>query len=122
MDFESWDVDLASGEAKHECGCVIRIEGDPQNPTSVDPSHFPKSLNFIDQAHLLRCGVEALANAAREGGFQGQVGSRDDRPVKVKSRTAQELERKARMFAENPGKPKRAVLSLKKRQPDRVSD
>ncbi|UTF61414.1 hypothetical protein [Gilvimarinus sp. DA14] len=122
MDFETWDVDLTSGEAKHDCGCVIRVEGDPQNPMSVDPSNFPKNLNFIDQARLLRCGIEALAAAAREHGFQGQVGGRDDASIKVKSRTAQELERKARMFAENPGKPKRAVLSLKKRQPQPVSD
>ncbi|WP_020210305.1 hypothetical protein [Gilvimarinus chinensis] len=114
MDFESWEVDLASGEAKHASGCVIRVEGDPQNPTSVDPSNFPKNLNFVDQARLLRCGVQALENAAREVGFTGQFTAREDRAVKVKSRTAQELERQARMFAENPGKPKRAVLSLKK--------
>ncbi|WP_339617592.1 hypothetical protein [uncultured Gilvimarinus sp.] len=120
MDFESWDVDLPAGEARHSSGCIIRVEGDPRNPSSVDPSHFPKSLNFIDQARLLRCGVEALANAAAEGGAPIARERDEGTSVKVKSRTVQDLEQKAKMFADNPDKPKRAVLSLKKRE--RVSD
>lgn len=120
MDFESWDVDLASGEARHECGCVVRVEGDPQNPMSVDPSNFPKDMSFVDQARLLRGGVEALANAARNGGYSGAQAR--EASVKVKSRTAQELERKARLFADNPDKPKRAVLSLKKRSSPAATD
>lgn len=117
MDFESWDVDLAAGEARHASGCIIRVEGDPRNPSSVDPSHFPKTLNFIDQARLLRCGVEALASAAAEGGFSAPRERDDSASVKVKSRTVRDLEQKAKMFADNPDKPKRAVLSLKKREP-----
>ncbi|MDO3382979.1 hypothetical protein [Gilvimarinus algae] len=119
MDFETWDVDLASGEARHACGCIIRIEGDPQNPSSVDPSHFPKSLNFIDQARLLRCGVQALANAAEQGGSGARLGQAQS---PAKSRTVRELEEKARMFAENPGRPKRAVLSLKRNREEKVTE
>ncbi|WP_049723777.1 hypothetical protein [Gilvimarinus polysaccharolyticus] len=115
MNFEAWDVNLAAGEARHSCGCIIRIEGNPRNPSAVDPSHFPKSMNFIDQARLLRCGIEALALAAEQGG--APAGQDDDGvSVKIKSRTVLDLEQKAKMFAENPDKPKRAVLSLKKRE------
>lgn len=119
MDYELWDVDLVAGEARHDCGLVIRVEGNPASPSSVDPTNFPKSLSFADQARLLRCGVEALAKAAQQRSDDSLPG----RGSKVKSRTAQSLEEKARLFAENPDKPKRAVLSLKRRKaPDSPSD
>ncbi|MDO3388195.1 hypothetical protein QWI17_20280 [Gilvimarinus sp. SDUM040013] len=114
MDFDCWDVNLAAGVASHASGCTIRVEGDPSNPSSVDPANFPKSMNFLDQARLLRCGVEALAAAAREGGYQPS--SAANTGATVKSRTAKSLEEKARLFAENPDKPKRAVLSLKRKK------
>ncbi|MBU2884700.1 hypothetical protein KO507_02860 [Gilvimarinus agarilyticus] len=114
MDFEQWQVDINAGEARHECGLIIRVEGDPANPSSVDPNNFPKSLSFVDQARLLRCGMEALASAAQSGGYRSSTGPS---PTRVKSKTAQSLEEKARLFAENPDKPKRAVLSLKRRKP-----
>lgn len=113
MDFENWDVDLAAGVASHESGCTIRVEGDPSNPSSVDPTNFPKSLNFLDQARLLRCGVEALVKAAQSGGAV-----RSGSGAAQKSKTVKSLEEKARLFAENPDKPKRAVLSLKRRKPE----
>lgn len=112
MDFENWDVDLVAGVASHESGCTIRVEGDPSNPSSVDPTNFPKSLNFLDQARLLRCGVEALVKAAESG----SVSRSGSGAVAQKSKTVKSLEEKARLFAENPDKPKRAVLSLKRRK------
>jgi hypothetical protein len=115
MDFESWDVDLAAGEARHGSGCVVRVEGNPSDPSAVEPSGFPEALNYIDQARLLRCGIEALAQAADRGGARGT------RPP-AKSQTVKALEKKAQLFADNPDKPKRAVLSLKKRSREPVSE
>lgn len=120
MDFESWDIDVATGEARHSCGCIIRVEGDPRNPSSVDPSHFPKDLNFIDQARLLRCGLEALSRATPASAAGSAKEAAEGTNIKIKSRRVQDLEQQAKMFADNPDKPKRAVLSLKKRE--RVSD
>lgn len=117
MDFENWDVDLAAGEARHESGCVVRVEGDPANPSSVDPTNFPKSLSFLDQARLLRCGVEALAKASQGVSYGADGQDLGRKKVREKSKTAQALEEKARLFAENPDKPKRSVLSLKRRKP-----
>lgn len=115
MDFESWDVDLAVGEARHDSGCVIRVEGHPSDPSAVEPSGFPETLNYIDQARLLRCGIEALAQAADRGAAHSARGS-------AKSQTVKDLEKKAQLFADNPDKPKRAVLSLKKRQREPVNE
>lgn len=104
IDYEAWTVDADEGVARHASGAVICIEGDPANPTAVDPKDFPKDLSFLDQARLLRCGMAALAAGA------GSARSR----ARSKSTVAEELEQKAKMFAERPDKPKRAVLSLKK--------
>ncbi len=106
IDFDAWTVDTAQGIARHDCGAVIEVEGDPANPTAVDPRDFPKSLDFLEQARLLRSGMEALAAAGR---------SRPGRDQKAgKSAVVENLEQQAKMFAERPDKPQRAVLSRKK--------
>lgn len=106
INFDAWTVDTARGIARHECGALIEVEGNPANPSAVDPRDFPKSLDFLEQARLLRSGMEALAAA---GGRQGR-----DPKSAAKSTVVETLEQQAKMFAERPDKPKRAVLSRKK--------
>lgn len=107
IDFDAWTVDLLSGTARHASGALIQIEGDAANPSSVDPNNFPKELDFLQQARLLRSGMEALAKAARQNPLSA-------RAVKSKNSVAEALEEKAKMFAERPDKPQRPVLSRKK--------
>lgn len=107
IDFDAWTVDLLSGTARHTCGAVIQVDGDAANPSSVDPNHFPKNLDFLQQARLLRSGMEALSKAARHGSSAAGL-------VNTKSAVAEALEEKAKMFAERADKPKRPVLSRKK--------
>ncbi len=96
MNFESWNVDLAGATAIHESGFKLTVEGDLSNPTGVHPGKFPEGLTAIEQARLLRCGLEAVIRAAQDRSHQ-------------KSRDA---------FAERIAqhKPTRPVLSLKKSQ------
>lgn len=111
MDFNDWVADVAAGTATHASGFVLRIEGNPRDPSSVDPGKFPADLNFIDQARLLRSGLEFLAKAS-----SGAAGSwiTSNRASDSKTAAIKEREAQARRFAENPDKPKRSVLSLKK--------
>lgn len=110
MDFNAWVADLAAGTATHESGFVIRVEGSPRDPSSVEPGKFPAELSFIDQARLLRMGLEFLAKAAVNGGAWNGA----SRGVEVKSAAVKEREAQAKRFADNPDKPKRSKLSLKK--------
>lgn len=64
MNFESWNVDLDAATAVHACGFKLGVEGDLRNPTGVNPGKFPDGLSPVDQARLLRCGLEAIMNAA----------------------------------------------------------
>lgn len=95
MNFESWNVDLDTASAVHASGFKITVEGDPCNPTGVHPGKFPDGLTAVQQARLLRCGLEAMQKLASTAGIQ--------RPrVRV-----QEPVRKH--------KPTRPILSLKKK-------
>jgi hypothetical protein len=64
MNFEAWNVDLDTASAVHECGLRITVEGDPANPNGVNPGKFPEHLSAVEQARLLRCGLEAIQKAA----------------------------------------------------------
>ena len=66
MNFDSWQVDLSSYSATHECGFRIEIEGSPSSPSAVNPGPFPKHLSALEQVRLLRTGVEAIADAAKQ--------------------------------------------------------
>lgn len=96
MDFTAWKVDLSTLSASHESGFTIEIEGNPKDPSSVSPGRFPAQLSGVEQARLLRHGMEAIARAANKP-------SRPARPRKA-------------AFTPPANKPKRPVLSLKKRQ------
>ena len=66
MDYESWNVDLGGSTAFHQTGFQVTVEGDPTDPYAVTPDVFPEGLNALEQARLLRCGVQAIMNKARE--------------------------------------------------------
>lgn len=64
MNYESWNVDLATASAVHASGFQLTVDGDPANPMGVHPGKFPEGLSAIEQARLLRCGLEAMHKAA----------------------------------------------------------
>lgn len=98
MNFESWDVDLSTASAVHECGFKITVEGDPGNPFGVHPGKFPDGLTAVEQARLLRCGLEAMQKIASSSSY-GQ---------KAKATLADNR------AAVPKHKPNRPILSLKK--------
>jgi hypothetical protein len=69
-------------------------------------------LSFVEQACLLRSGLEFLAKAAAQNPEETWVRSTPAREIKTAAIKAREAQ--AKRFAENPDKPKRSVLSLKK--------
>lgn len=110
MNFEDWAVDTAAGTAIHASGFTIRIEGSPKDPSEVYPGKFPDGISFIEQARLLRSGLEALAKV---GG--NAMRSWQSSPVAdAKTEAIRAREELAKQFAERPDKPARPVLSLKK--------
>jgi hypothetical protein len=121
MDFDAWVADLAAGTATHESGFVLQVEGNPRDPSAINPANFPANLSFVDQARLMRCGLEFLAKAAANGstsysssmGYISAVGGNTDLES-LKSAATKEREALAKQFAERAGKPERSVLSLKK--------
>ncbi len=98
MSSEAWSVDLVEKIATHTSGFTVRFEGNPRDPSSVYPGVFPKELSALDQVRLLRAGVEAIGRA---------------RPAARTVEKPAVKPAKPRHVAEN--KPKRPVLSLKKR-------
>ncbi len=103
MNFEAWTVDLSTLTATHDSGFTIEVEGDPKDPSAVNPGRFPKELSGIEQARLLRYGMEALAKAAKAK----SAGARANAPQKP-------------AYTPPANKPKRPVLSLKKRDKESV--
>lgn len=65
MNFGTWTVDLTSSSAIHPSGFKVVVEGDPGNPMGVHPGKFPDGLTALQQARLLRCGLEAIINQAQ---------------------------------------------------------
>ena len=110
MKFDEWVVDLAAGTATHENGFSLRIEGKPKDPSEVYPGRFPDSLSFVEQARLLRAGIELIAKASAEAPKSWQTSGAQD----AKSQAIREREELAKQFAERSDKPERSVLSLKK--------
>lgn len=110
MNFEDWTADLAAGTATHASGFSIRIEGSPKDPTDVYPGKFPEGISFIEQARLLRSGLEFLAKSGGSAPKSWQSSPVAD----AKSEAIKAREELAKRFAERPDKPQRAVLSLKK--------
>lgn len=115
MDFDAWAANLAAGTATHESGFVLQVEGDPKDPSAINPANFPPNLSFVDQARLMRCGLEFLAKAATAspGSYSTATGGAAD-IESLKSNATREREALAKQFAERANKPERSVLSLKK--------
>lgn len=113
MDFEAWVADLAAGTVTHQSGFVLHAEGDPNDPSAINPSNFPSQLSFIDQARLMRCGLEFLAKAAASSSYN-YMGAVTD-IESLKSQAVKDREALAKQFAERTDKPERSVLSLKKK-------
>lgn len=110
MNFDDWVADLATGTATHASGFSIRIEGNPKDPSDVHPGKFPADLSFVDQARLLRSGLEFLAKS-KVIGSQSWISSP---ATDAKSEAIRAREELAKRFAEREDKPQRSVLSLKK--------
>jgi hypothetical protein len=110
MKLDEWVADIATGTATHESGFSLRIEGNPKDPSEVYPGKFPDSLSFVEQARLLRSGLEFIAKAASQAPRSWQASGAQD----AKSQAIREREELARQFAERSDKPERSVLSLKK--------
>lgn len=110
MNFDDWTADVASGTATHASGFSIRIEGNPKDPSEVYPGKFPDGISFVDQARLLRSGLEFLAKAGGSAPKSWQSNPQQD----AKSEAIKAREELAKRFAERPDKPQRSVLSLKK--------
>lgn len=67
MDFDSWHVDIAEATVRHPSGFRIVVEGNLTDPSGISPSNFPDGLTAAEQARLVRCGMQALMKAARNG-------------------------------------------------------
>ena len=97
INFDDWEVNLDRLSATHSTGFTLSVEGSVKNPSAVHPGPFPKHLSALEQVRLLRHGVEAIA---REGKRETRV-----RPApRVKS--AQGV---------NPNRPKKTLLTLKRK-------
>lgn len=94
MNFDSWNVDLETATAVHVCGFRLGVEGDLSNPSGVNPGKFPEGLSAVEQARLLRCGMEAIMKAAQNRSRNVSRAAFADKIAKHK--------------------PRRPVLSLKK--------
>lgn len=95
MDFSAWVVDLKTFTATHASGFRLEIEGSPKDPSAVHPGKFPSGLSSIEQVRLVRTGVEALANEAKQ--------------ARLRSTAAVK-----KAYVPPANKPKRDTLSLKK--------
>ena len=115
MDFDAWVANLAAGTATHESGFVLQVEGNPKDPSAINPANFPPNLSFVEQARLMRCGLEFLAKAAADtpASYSTVTGGATD-IESLKSTATREREALAKQFAERTNKPERSVLSLKK--------
>ncbi len=111
MNFEDWAVDVTAGTATHVSGFSIRIEGNPKDPSDVYPGKFPEGISFVDQARLLRSGLESLAKSSGNTPKSWQSSPVQD----AKSEAIKAREELAKHFAERTDKPDRPVLSLKKK-------
>ena len=110
MNFDDWTADVAVSVATHSSGFTVRIEGNPKDPSEVYPGKFPDGLSFVDQARLLRCGLEFLAKFGGSTPKSWVANPAQD----VKTEAIRAREELAKRFAERPDKPQRSVLSLKK--------
>ncbi|WP_390594744.1 hypothetical protein [Simiduia litorea] len=86
MDFNEWTLAPDGRSASHSCGFTLSVEGNPRDPQGVNPGRFPPHLSVIDQARLLRHGVEAIAKGAQRPASvkpkpQAGVKPAPDRPV-----------------------------------------
>jgi hypothetical protein len=115
MNFDAWVADFAAGTATHESGFVLQVEGNPSDPTAINPSNFPAQLSYVDQARLMRCGVEFLAKAASNSTYDYSTSRKTTDVENLKSQAVKDREALAKQFAERADKPERSRLSLKKK-------
>lgn len=114
MDFDAWVADLAAGTVTHESGFVLQTEGNPSDPSAINPTNFPSNLSFVDQARLMRCGLEFLAKAAAGSSYTYSASGAPTDIENLKSQAVKDREALAKQFAARADKPERSVLSLKK--------
>lgn len=110
MNFDDWTADMTTGTVAHASGFTIRIEGNPKDPSEVYPGKFPEGMSFVDQARLLRSGLEFLAKTGGSAPKSWQSSPVQD----AKTEAIKAREELAKRFADRPDKPQRSVLSLKK--------
>jgi len=103
--FEDWTIDMVQQRAQHHTGFSVQVEGDPKDPSGVVPGRAPEHLSAVEQAQLLREGMDVLAASAASVGRSGP---------RIKSRSQQRAEAQAKLFAEREDKLERPRLSLKK--------
>ncbi len=106
MNLDDWTINTNQNTLTHANGFCLRYEGDPKDPSEVYPENFPTGMSFVEQAGLLRAGLQFLAQSSHSS-------SQETRPP-LKSDAVKAREELAKHFAERPDKPKRSVLSLKK--------
>lgn len=108
MDFHSWDVDLSINSATHCSGFTIVVEGDPSSPMGVKPGKFPENMTAIDQATLLRSGLEALAKSAYTAAPKA---NRPQPTITTRVKSSTRLKDAAGAARSGPSRP---ILSLKR--------
>ncbi|MCV6628029.1 MAG: hypothetical protein OIF38_18190 [Cellvibrionaceae bacterium] len=96
MDYEAWTVAADGRSASHVSGWVISVQGDPSQPHEVNPGSLPGGIEPLQQARLLRHGIEAIAKAA-----------------KGKPRAAERAKQLSQQFASDPKRQRKPKLSLK---------
>ncbi len=94
MNLDAWTVGASGLSATHESGFSISVEGNPKDPSAVNPGRFPAGLTAVEQARLLRLGMEAIAK----------------RGASVAPAPKQKP-----LYVAPANKPERKVLSLKKK-------
>lgn len=100
MNYDQWVVGDDGLSASHACGWSIRIEGNPASPSEVCPGSVPRDLDALEQARLLRHGLDAIAKAAKQS-----------KP----SSAAVAAKKAAEKYASDPNRTRKPKLSLKRK-------
>lgn len=106
MDYEDWTVSSDGRSASHSCGWSITVQGNPSEPNEVNPSSVPPGISVLDQARLLRHGIEAIGKAASKKRSNGP---------------AERAKQAAQTFVKDPNRTRKPTLSLKSKKTESSS-